>query len=504
MTSVPEKFRAVAVQTPAATAVVGPSATLSYAELDQWSGELAGRLLAEGGVRHGDRIVVCVERSVELIVALLGVLKAGAAYVPIDPEEPDKRVADILADAEVSVAVCDADSAARFKAYVGTVIDVSQRGPALPEGLALPATAPDDLAYMMFTSGSTGRPKAVMVEHGNITNLVTEPNYVELRPEDRVLQLAPVAFDAATFEIWGPLLNGGTVAVAPPGQLQPDELEELISGYGITVLWLTTALFNRQVDIEPEALAGLRAVLTGGDVSSVPHVRALMEQYPDLQIVNCYGPTETTTFALSYPIPRGRELETPIPIGRELQNVIVRIAGDGVLLPDGQAGELWIGGAGVARGYWRRPELTAEKFVRLADGTRFYRSGDLARRRPDGVIEFMGRIDDQFKLRGYRIEPGEIESVLTEHEQVRAAAVALRETDQGDRRLVAWVVAKVDTTDATDLDRKSLKAFVRDRLPDYMIPAVFLQVNDLPITQNGKVDRKALPEPDWSNRAIYV
>jgi amino acid adenylation domain-containing protein len=354
----------------------------------------------------------------------------------------------------------------------------------------------------MYTSGSTGRPKAVVVEHRNITNLVTEPNFVDLRPDDRILQLAPVAFDAATFEIWGALLNGLTLVLAPPGQVQAEELGDLLRTRGVTVLWLTAALFHRQIDTDPTALAGLRTVLAGGDVLSVPHIRRLREAAPQLRIVNGYGPTETTTFACCHAIPRDEELGATVPIGRPLQNVTVRIVdAAGRPVPHGEAGELWIGGGGVSRGYWRRPELTAEKFVAAQgpEGIRYYRSGDRARQRPDGVIEFLGRLDDQFKLRGFRIEPGEIENVLTEHPQVRTAAVGIRESHLGDRRLVAWVVPSGEA-----LDKRALREHLRERVPEHMIPAGFVSLATLPITANGKTDRKALPEPDWRSKSLYV
>jgi acyl-CoA synthetase (AMP-forming)/AMP-acid ligase II len=236
----------------------------------------------------------------------------------------------------------------------------------------------------------------------------------------------------------------------------------------------------------------------------VPHIRQLRAAAPGLQIVNGYGPTETTTFACCHRIAQDEELNGTVPIGRQLQNVVVQIVGpDGKPVPDGTPGELWIGGSGVSRGYWRRPELTAEKFVTDADGAlgggRYYRSGDQARRRRDGVVEFLGRLDDQFKLRGFRIEPGEIENALAEHPQVRTAAVGIRESHLGDRRLVAWVVPS-----GASLDKRALREHLRERVPEHMIPAGFVSLAELPITVNGKTDRKALPEPDWRSKSLYV
>uniref|UniRef100_A0AAU2JWR9 Amino acid adenylation domain-containing protein n=1 Tax=Streptomyces sp. NBC_00049 TaxID=2903617 RepID=A0AAU2JWR9_9ACTN len=504
MTSVVAAFRRRVADAPGAVAVSAGDDQLTYAGLDHWTRAVAHTLVDTAGVVPGDRVAVCLERSPGLVAALLGVLGAGAAFVPIGLEDPAARVAEVFADAEVRAVLCEPDDADRFAPYGIPVLEVPGRpaedGQAYPE---LPKVRADDLAYLMYTSGSTGRPKAVMVEHRNITNLVTNPNYVELGPDDRILQLAPVAFDAATFEIWGALLNGARLVLAPPRQVQAEELGTLLRQEGVTVLWLTAALFHRQIDVDVKAFHGLRTVLAGGDVLSVPHIRELQSAVPDCGIVNGYGPTETTTFAVCHRIGAQEDLGHTVPIGTPLQNVDVRIVGDdGVPLPDGEPGELWIGGAGVSRGYWRRPDLTDQAFVTAPwDGSagRFYRSGDLARRRPDGVIEFLGRNDDQFKLRGFRIEPGELESVLTGHPQVRGAAVGVRESHLQDRRLVAWVVPEGE-----ELDRRALRKYLRERVPEHMIPAAFVALPELPITGNGKTDRKALPTPDWTSKSIYV
>ncbi|SDH50735.1 amino acid adenylation domain-containing protein [Lentzea fradiae] len=489
--SVTDAFRCRAARTPDAVALSADQGSVSYAGLDRWSDEFAGELVA-AGVRPGDRVAVCLDRSPQLVVALLAVLKAGAAYVPIDREDPESRVSMMLTDAEVSVVV------GQFLAGYTTLKVPPPTGRSTVD---LPQVTGEDLAYLMYTSGSTGRPKSVMVEHRNITNLVTAPNYVAVTAQDRILQLAPVAFDAATFEIWGALLNGASLVLAPPGVVQAEELGDLLRANDISVLWLTAALFHRQIDVDVSAFKGLHTVLAGGDVLSVPHVRALREAVPELQIVNGYGPTETTTFATCHRIGAGEELSGTIPIGSPLQNVeVVVVDAEGKPVPAGTAGELWIGGAQVSRGYWKRPDLTEEKFVRGGwDGARYYRTGDQARRRADGVVEFLGRMDDQFKLRGFRIEPGEVENALTEHPQVRAAAVGVRTHPSGDRRLVAWVVKAGE-----ELDKRALRAHMRATTPEHMVPAGFVVVDELPITGNGKTDRKALPEPDWSSKSLYV
>ncbi|AUG75716.1 hypothetical protein CFP65_0767 [Kitasatospora sp. MMS16-BH015] len=502
-------FARQAAASPGAVALSDGHRRLTYAELDARAEALAALLRAEG-VRPGDRVAVCLDRSVELVVALLGVLKAGAAYLPLALTEAPARLAGMLADAGAELALCDAPGARLLAPHPVRLLDrfpEPHHAPAehpAPTPISTPTptpTPPTSLAALLYTSGSTGRPKGVQVPHSAMVNLVTEPDYVELGPGDRVLQLAPVAFDAATFELWGPLLNGARVELAPPGPIGPAELTDLLRSRAITVLWLTAALFHRQIDADPASLAGLRTVLAGGDALSPAHVRLLRATAPALEIVNGYGPTETTTFALCHRIGATEEFTPSVPIGRPIQGtrVEVRSVPDGTPAAPGAEGELWITGAGLTLGYRLLPELTAERFPTAEDGTRWYRTGDLARQRADGVHEFLGRIDGQFKLHGHRVEPGEVESVLAEHPEVRQAAVAVRTNHLGDPRLVAWL-----TTAADVLDRRSLRAFLRERLPDHMVPALFATVDTLPVTANGKVDRKALPDPDWKSKALYL
>lgn len=458
--SIQDAFGRWVAATPDAIAV----GRVTYAELDAWSDQIAGRLLTLL-VRRGDRVAVPGVRSVELIAALLGVLKAGAAYVPIDPADPAARRRQLLADAQVTAAVGELDGVPG--------VPVARGG-----DRASVAVGGADLAALMYTSGSTGRPKAAMVEHRNIVNLVTEPNFVRLGPADRVLHLASPAFDAASFEIWGALLNGARSVIASG----IEDLAAIVRDYGVTVLWLTAALFHRQIDEDPSAFDGLRTVIAGGDSLSVPHVERLRER--GCQVVNGYGPTECTTFACCHRVGVDERFDRSVPIGVPIQSVHVRVLdSDGV---EAETGELWVGGAGVSRGYWRRPGLTADRFRPDTDGRRLYRTGDLVRRRPDGALEFLGRADAQVKLRGHRIEPGEVESVLTAHPSVSRAAVVLDRADPAEPRLVGFVVP------AGELDRRAVRAFVRTRLPAYMVPARIVPVADLPVTVNGKTDRRAL------------
>jgi len=489
-------------RTPDSTAMVAADGTrYSYAELDAWAASIAARLAA-AGVADGHRVAVRIDRSPALVAALLGTLRAGAAYVPVDPADPPARAALVLADADVSAILVEG----------GSTTPEGPEPPVVPVGATPPAgTAPgvspsgggDGAAYLMYTSGSTGPPKAVVVGHHSIVNLVTNPSYVDLSPDDTLLHLAPAAFDASTFEIWGALVNGARLVLAPPGPVVSPILDEIVREHGVTVLWLTAALFHRQIDESAATFARLRTVIAGGDVLSADHVRRLMAAAPGCTVVNGYGPTEATTFTCTHRITPADVAGGPIPIGRPIQNVSVHILDEaGVPVSEGATGELCIGGAGVAQGYWRRPELTARSFVaypEVGEGM-LYRSGDLARRRADGVIEFLGRIDGQVKIRGYRIEPGEVESALMAHPLVARAAVAARSTERGESRLVAYVVP----AGGSPLDRRGLRAHLRELLPAYMIPAVFVVLAEIPVTANGKTDRAALPTPDWTRKDTYV
>ncbi|MFF4273188.1 amino acid adenylation domain-containing protein [Streptomyces sp. NPDC001536] len=539
--SIPEAFRRQAARTPEAIAVAGAGAELTYGELDRRSDAWAAALVAHG-VLPGDRVLVCLERSVSLVVGLLAILKASAAYLPVDLGEAPARLAGIVADAEVRLALCDAAGAGVLGTHDVPVVLVGRPGgtpeaaasgaststpaeravspvspagqPAKttaptssgappPAGQAVagpaPRTGPEDVACVMYTSGSTGRPKGVLVPHRAVVNLVREPNYVSLDADDRLLQLAPVAFDAATFEIWGALLNGARLEVAPAGPLGAVGLGELLRERGITVLWLTAALFHRQIDVDAGSLGSLRVLLAGGDVLSVEHVRRLRAAAPELRIVNGYGPTEATTFSLCHRIAPDEEFPRSVPIGVPVQGTEAQLRDDsGAVVPEGAEGELWIAGAGVGLGYWRRPDLTAERFVTDPEGRTWYRTGDLARRRPGGVHEFLGRIDGQVKLLGHRVEPGEIENLLAAHPPIRQAAVGVRTNLVGDPKLVAWV------TLTGPLDRRALRARLRRELPEYMVPTLFAAVDALPVTANGKVDRNALPTPDWRRKENYV
>ncbi|HEX2191159.1 MAG TPA: amino acid adenylation domain-containing protein, partial [Longimicrobiaceae bacterium] len=444
--TVHELFAEQAARAPGAVAVVSGGDALTYAGLQERAARLA-RHLAGLGVGPEDRVGLCLERGPEVVVAMLAVLQAGAAYVPLDPAHPAERLAYVAADAAVVMVVTRSELADRLSRVDVPRVLLDRDAEAIGRAPALAPEVdphPRGLAYVIYTSGSTGRPKGVMVEHRSIVRLVKETDYVRLDLGDAVAQVSNPAFDAATFEIWGPLLNGGTlVVIARDVSLSPREFAAELRERGVTTLFLTTALFNQVARSEPGAFATLREVLFGGEAVDPESVRRVLEAGPE-RLLHVYGPTETTTYASWHAVERVEPGRT-VPIGRGLANTSLHVL-DGRMepVPVGVAGELYVGGCGVARGYLGRPEPTAERFVPdpfRGAGERLYRTGDRVRWNARGEVEFLGRMDAQVKIRGYRIEPGEIEAALLERAGVREAVVVVREDAAGQARLVGYVVA---------------------------------------------------------------
>jgi amino acid adenylation domain-containing protein len=486
-------------RTPKAVAVVFGEQQLTYRELNERSNQLAHYLRRQG---LGPEVLVgmCMERSVQMVVGMLGILKAGGAYVPLDPAYPKERLGFMLEDARAGIVLTDRSSLDSLPPTRARMICLDRDWDQIaqePRVNPVNQNTADDLAYVIFTSGSTGVPKGVEVRHRGVARLLFGVDYVKLDGSRTFLHLAPISFDAATFEVWGGLLHGGKCVLFPGQVPSPRELGEVLKKHRVSTLWLTAALFNTVIDEEPQALSEVKQLLIGGEALSVPHVKKGLAQLPRTEIINGYGPTESTTFACCYSIPRQLDDKlSSIPIGRPIANTQVYIL-DPYLnpVPIGVPGELHIGGDGLARGYLNRPELTAEKFIPnpfSADpASRLYKTGDRARYLPDGNIEFLGRFDHQVKIRGFRIELGEIEAVLGRHPAVREAVVAVREDDPGAKRLVGYVVARSPGQPAAS----ELRDYLKDKLPEYMIPAAFVFLDALPLTPNGKLDRKALPKP---------
>jgi amino acid adenylation domain-containing protein len=485
-------FEARVERTPDAVAVVHEDRALSYAELNARANRLARQLRVRGVGPH-TRVAILLPRSIELVVAELAILKAGAAYVPIDPSFPVERIAFMVADSGSRVVLSRAGEAVPDLSAERIDVDAVSADGADNPRVALDSEA---AAYVMYTSGSTGAPKGVVVPHRAIARLVINNGYADFGPGDRVAFAANPAFDATTMEIWGALLNGGRiVVVAQDVLLDPPAFARLLEERGVTALFVTTAVFNQYASSIPKALAGLRYLLTGGERADPASFARVLREGGAGSLIHCYGPTETTTYAITHQVTSIAEGARSVPLGRPISNTrIYLLDGAGNPVPVGVAGELYVGGAGVAHGYLNRPELTAERFV--ADpfsgepGARLYRTGDVGRWLADGTIEFVGRNDFQVKVRGFRMEPGEIEARLVEHPTVREAVVLAREDAPGDRRLVAYYVGE------GTVEVESLRAHLAERLPEYMVPAAYVRLDVLPLTPNGKLDRKALPAPE--------
>ena len=493
-----EVFSRQAELTPDAPAIRFQGQEVTYRELDERAKRLA-RYLRSRGVGPEVPVGLCLERSIDLLVGMLGILKAGGAYVPLDPDYPRERLDFMMRDTGAALVVTRSPLADRLAFPTGqtvcldvTAAAIERESPAVFES----GTGPDHLAYVIYTSGSTGLPKGVSVVHRGVVRLVKGTDYVEFGPDQVFLQYAPVSFDAATFEMFGALLNGATLVIAPPGLLALDELGKLIRQEGVTTLWLTAALFHQMVDHALPYLAGVRQLLAGGDVLSPDHVARFLREYPDHWLINGYGPTEATTFTCCHRMKGACPTGASVPIGRPIANTQVYILDSRHHpVPMGLRGELFIGGDGLARGYFNRPELTAERFVPDPvsgdPAKRLYRTGDWARWRGDGALEFLGRVDHQVKIRGFRVELGEIEAALRRHPGVGDAVVTVQNMSPVDRRLIAYVIPSGGEAPT----ERALQDSLRSRCPAYMVPSRCLVLPTFPLTTGGKVDRAALPLP---------
>jgi aspartate racemase len=493
--SIQELFEQQVHDTPDAVALICEDRQVTYRELNSRANQLA-HYLRKRGVGADTCVGVCLQRSPEMITVLLGILKAGGAYAPLDPDYPRARLAFMLKDAQVPILITEGGLAKNLPLNTAEVIYLEElSAKTIFESVSNPEirTTSGDLAYVMYTSGSTGQPKGVAVTHRNVVRLVRNTNYASFAAEEVFLQSATISFDASTFEIWGSLLNGARLALMPPGCASLRDLASAIKRFQVTTLWLTAGLFHLMVDNHLADLKGVRQLLAGGDVLSVPHVQQVLAEIAGCRLINGYGPTEDTTFTCCYSVTDPASLKGSVPIGRPISNTSVYILDRAMNpVPIGVAGELFIGGDGVARGYLNRPELNAERFIpnpfSKTQSARLYRTGDLVRYRANGEIEFLGRIDNQVKVRGFRVELGEIESALVEHPSVVEAVVVARK-DNGDKHLVAYLVPPRGLTPSID----EIREFLSERLPDHMVPSVFVVLESLPLSPTGKVDREALP-----------
>jgi len=492
-------IEAQARATPDAVAVVADGKQLTYRQLDDRANELAS-LLRSSRVGKETLVALCMQRSPAFVIGALGILKAGAAYVPLDPADPTNRLTMLLEDAQCHFVVTQSNVAKSLPAGNWEKIVLDKNG-ALPCcGSEAPTTTrvkSEDLAYVIFTSGSTGRPKGVQITHKNLLNLIRwHICAFQITAADKATMQASPGFDAAVWELWPPLAAGATIHIIDDAiRTTPERLRNWMVETGITVSFLPTALAEAMIALPWPPNTSVRFLLTGADV---------LHRYPppDLPfaLVNNYGPTECTVVATSGIIPPRSKPDGPPMIGQAIDGVRIYIVDEQLKpVPEGMPGEMLIGGAGIGRGYINLPELTAQRFLTdpfvTAEASRMYRTGDLARLLPDGQIMFLGRIDDQVKIRGYRIEPGEISAVLNRHPGVEMTCVTARAEESGELRLIAYIVMKA----GADLRISELRNSLAEHLPEHMVPSKFVKIARLPLTTHGKVDRAALPAPTAEN-----
>ncbi len=501
-------FSEQARKTPFRRALSFGNLTLTYRQLEEKSNQLANYLKSKG-ISKEEMIPVCMEKSADLIISILGILKAGGAYVPLDPEYPVERIRFMLQDIGARMIICNRKNLDSLGVHDNLLVILPDeewnRINRESAGSPLIVSSGKDLAYVMFTSGSTGRPKGVMIENRNVVSLVRGIDYVNLSGKNVLLNSGSASFDASSFEFWSMLLNGGELVLCPESTLLNSELlKQEIRRHKVNIMWFTSSLLNQWVELDMGVFEGLRTVIAGGEKLSEKHIEKLKNRFPALEIINGYGPTENTTFSLTYLV-KERQITKPVPIGRPLNNRTAYILNHQLqLCGEGVIGELYVGGAGVGRGYLNRPDLTKERFLpdpfSSEPGARMYRTGDLSRQMPDGNMEYHGRLDNQVKIRGFRIEPAEIESVILQFPGVQQTAVIAKEDKASEKKLIAYVVSQ------DVFSKEDITVFLQSKLPAYMVPRIFIPLSRLPLNANGKLDKKALPDPDllpeFGNRKI--
>ena len=497
-------FEEQVAQTPDKTALVFEGNSFTYRELNDQVNQLATYLLEKHAIQPSDKIGIMLPKSDLLMIGILGILKAGGGYVPIDLELPLSRKEYIISDTAINVLITLPQFAEAVPFYTGNIVtpmEVAEAMAGKPVSNPSVTLQPNSLAYILYTSGSTGMPKGVMLPHRAVIRLVKNVNYVDLNENRVLLSTGAVAFDATTFEYWSMLLNGGTLVMCSNEVfLDEQQLANLIKKCGINTMLFTTGLMNQLIDRDINCLDGLQTILTGGDRMSIPHMYHLRKRYPEVEIINVYGPTENCTFSSVYTL--GEVTGGQISIGPPVSNSTVYIVNKhGHLAPIGMQGEICVGGDGLALGYLNKPELTAEMFVPnpFVPGEIMYRTGDLGHWLPDGNLMFMGRKDDQVKIRGYRIELGEVETALSSYPGIDSVVVTVKHGLDGDKELVAYMVSSEPISDAS-----VLVEYMSSILPAYMVPAYYVQLDEFPLNNNGKVDRKKLPAPEGASMATSV
>jgi amino acid adenylation domain-containing protein len=491
--SIVDLFENQVKNSPDATAIVFEGTRLSYQELNQRANKVANALI-KLGIKTESLVPICLDRSIELMVGILGILKSGGAYLPIDTSYPKERIRFMLDETKSNVAItneiskylvdeCDHILVLNESLFSNSELDT--KNPTIQ-------ILPNNLAYVMFTSGSTGMPKGTMIEHRNVVSLAVGSNFTSFNSHDLILSTGSTAFDATTIEYWGMLLNGGSLVLCSEEQLMDSELlKSQIESNKITKMWFTSSWFNQLVDNNITLFSSLKTIMVGGEKLSAVHIQKMRATYPEIELINGYGPTENTTFSLTYTI-KEEQITKAIPIGKPLSNRKAYILDSNLnLVPIGVAGEIYLAGAGLSRGYLNRDDLNKEKFFKspFVETEKIYKTGDLGRWLPSGDIEYLGRTDDQVKIRGYRIELGEIEETILNSGLVSQCVIVAKEY-QTSKRLVAYIVNKAGH------DKSDISNYLQNVLPEYMIPQLWVEMENLPLTTNGKIDKRVLPEID--------
>lgn len=501
MKSIHDIFESQSRISPDNIALIHDQQKITYQSLNNRANAVANTL-KEQGLQTGEPVAIFLQRSPETIIAMLGILKAGGVYVPIDRSSPNERVSIILKDCNPrTILTTRADCSHLPKTSLPSIfLEESHYSKEKIEKGSWQEISPEDPAYIIYTSGTTGTPKGVIVPHQGVIRLVFNQTYIDFGPEKNFLQLSTIAFDAATLEIWGPLLHGGKCVLYPNNSIpDPTVLEQLIVQENISTAWLTASLFNMLINTKPDCLINLSEILTGGEALSPHHIHKALKYLPKTKLINGYGPTENTTFTSCYKIPQSLSTEcTSIPIGKPLNKTTIHIL-DQKLQPvsPGEEGELFTGGDGLALGYLNRIELTSEKFIHNpnsdAPDRLWFKTGDIVRQLQDGNLDYVGRIDDQVKIRGFRIELGEICSTLISHPQIADAVITMYIDEHQSKHIIAYFIPQ-----GSQLSNNQLRDYLAKKLPGYMIPSCFMQIASIPLNQNGKLDKVRLPKPSFS------
>lgn len=494
--TLPQLFAEAAMSFPEKTALTSEKGKICYSALLRYAHEVALRLQSSGA-RHGSLVGLTMQRSSQAVGAILGTLFAGCAYVPLDVEgSPETLLRQQIAESGISHVLVDGTATCKASAWEQCIaIQIPTSFDNLAESLNLPniAISPEDPAYVMFTSGSTGVPKGVVVPHRAIARLVSGQHYLNFSPNETFLLHSPLSFDASTLELWGSLLHGGCLAIAPARAIGVAEYRELLELYEVTTLWMTSAIFHLVADYAPETFRSLRQLIVGGDVIHPQSVHRVQRLHPGLSIVNGYGPTENCTFTTCYRIPANVNLGTALPIGRPVDHTSAYVLNPNLQpVPDGEPGELVVGGSGVALGYLNLPRETAERFVHdpfaSTPGARMYRTGDRVYKDASGIFHFLGRTDKEVKISGRRIDLTELEQLVQRLDGVRSCAAFVLESNSGQKELALAVEMSEAPASASQRIRNALAA----RLPVPLLPACIVVAEQLSVNQNGKLDRTAI------------